>query len=62
METRDSIADIWGQRTPYAGENRWPVRVDQRTSSEPDRWVRASSRRGTVEARAKVGGIVKGCW
>jgi anaerobic selenocysteine-containing dehydrogenase len=42
MESRDSIADIWGERTPYAGEDRWPVRVDQRTTAEPERWVQSS--------------------
>ena len=25
----DRIADIWGTRTPYARDGRWPVRVDQ---------------------------------
>jgi anaerobic selenocysteine-containing dehydrogenase len=35
--TRDSIADIWGPRTPQHGS--WPVRVDERTTSEPERWV-----------------------
>jgi anaerobic selenocysteine-containing dehydrogenase len=42
MESRDSIADIWGERTPYAGEDRWPVRADQRTLEEPERWVQSS--------------------
>ena len=36
-ENRDSIADIWGERTPYHGE--WPVRVDEHITAEPDRWV-----------------------
>jgi ferredoxin-nitrate reductase len=36
-ETRDSIDDIWGPRTPHAGQ--WPVRVDERTVQEPERWV-----------------------
>ena len=27
-ESRDSIADIWGERTPHQGE--WPERVDER--------------------------------
>ena len=36
-ETRDSIADIWGARSPYRGE--WPGRVDERTTAEPERWV-----------------------
>ena len=42
MESRDSIADIWGERTPYAGEDKWPARVDQRTLEEPDRWVQSA--------------------
>lgn len=36
-ETRDSIADVWGERTPYAGK--WPAREDRRTTEEPERWV-----------------------
>lgn len=40
--TRDSIADIWGQRTPFHGEGDWPVRVDQRISEEPDQWVQSA--------------------
>lgn len=39
--TRDSIADIWGPRTPSLGA-RWPVRVDQNVEEQPDRWVQAS--------------------
>ena len=35
--TRDSIQDIWGPRTPYAGV--WPTRVDARSNDEADRWV-----------------------
>lgn len=38
--TRDSIADIWGTRTPYHGD--WPTRVDEQTSEEPDRWVQSA--------------------
>ena len=36
-ETRDSIDDIWGPRTPHHGD--WPVRVDQRTTETPQQWV-----------------------
>ncbi len=36
---RDSIADIWGQRTPYEGD--WPVRVDEKVDAKPDRWVQS---------------------
>src|SRR4051812_9731326 len=39
-QTRDSISNIWGERTPYEGE--WPVRVDVRTSEEPDHWVQSA--------------------
>jgi hypothetical protein len=34
-ESRDSIADIWGPRTPHVGE--WPERVDEATIDRPDR-------------------------
>lgn len=39
-QTRDSIADIWGKRTPYFGD--WPVRVDEYIVEEPDRWVQSA--------------------
>ena len=39
-QTRDSIADIWGERTPYFDE--WPVRVDQRTLEDPNQWVQSA--------------------
>lgn len=42
MITRDSIADIWGPRTPFSGENKWDVRVDERTTAEPDHWVQSA--------------------
>lgn len=38
-ETRDSVRDIWGQRTPYLGE--WPQRVDEVTVEEPEHWVQS---------------------
>src|SRR5256885_2014433 len=38
-QTRDSIADVWGDRTPYAGD--WPARVDERLLAEPERWVQS---------------------
>ena len=40
--TRDSILDIWGTRSPYHGEGRWPERVDERTSQEPEVWVQSA--------------------
>lgn len=39
-QTRDSIADIWGERHPFVDE--WPVRVDQRVEEEPDHWVQSA--------------------
>jgi anaerobic selenocysteine-containing dehydrogenase len=43
----DRIADIWGTRTPYARDGRWPVRVDQALDAavaedEVDRWVQSA--------------------
>jgi ferredoxin-nitrate reductase len=37
--SRDSIRDVWGDRTPFRGE--WPVRVDQRLSRTAERWVQS---------------------
>src|SRR4051812_25313193 len=39
-KTRDSIKDIWGERTPYKGE--WPVRVDENTNDTPEKWVQSA--------------------
>ncbi|GAB4020095.1 molybdopterin oxidoreductase family protein [Spirosoma koreense] len=39
-QSRDSINDIWGQRTPYQGD--YPVRIDQRTTEQPDQWVQSA--------------------
>jgi len=39
-QTRDSIKDIWGERTPYYGN--WPVRVDANMEAEPERWVQSA--------------------
>lgn len=39
-ETRNSITDIWGKRTPYRGD--WPGRIDQRILEEPERWVQSA--------------------
>jgi ferredoxin-nitrate reductase len=40
QQSRDSIKDIWGERTPYKGE--WPVRVDEQTEETPDKWVQSA--------------------
>ncbi|MBI3803106.1 MAG: nitrate reductase [Nitrospirae bacterium] len=39
-QTRDSIADVWGPRTPYRGS--WPVRVDEHLVEAPERWVQSA--------------------
>ena len=36
-DSRDSNADIWGPRTPFAGEGQWPERLDEHVEAEPDR-------------------------
>jgi anaerobic selenocysteine-containing dehydrogenase len=40
--SRDSITEIWGERTPYRGEGAWPVRVDERTLDDPERWIQSA--------------------
>ena len=39
-ENRNSITDVWGERTPYYGN--WPVRIDERKEEEPDKWVQSA--------------------
>ena len=43
----DRIADIWGERTPFARGEHWPVRVDQKLAdgvleTDIDRWVQSA--------------------
>src|SRR6478735_1331230 len=43
----DRIADIWGERTPFAKSEQWPVRVDQVLAegiheSDVDHWVQSA--------------------
>jgi len=52
-ETRDSLADIWGPRTPYLGA--WPARVDERTLDEPDRWVQSCCMLGSNGCGLDIG-------
>ena len=40
--SRDSIQDIWGEQTPYAGEGQWPVRLDEVLDAEPADWVQSA--------------------
>src|SRR5437588_9829208 len=35
----DRVTNVWGDRTPYAGE--WPARVDLHVVAEPERWVQS---------------------
>jgi anaerobic selenocysteine-containing dehydrogenase len=41
-QTRNPIQDIWGERTPYEGEDQWPVRLDEYLMEEPERWVQSA--------------------
>jgi ferredoxin-nitrate reductase len=41
-QSRDSVEDIWGERTPFRGQGQWPERLDYRISEEPDRWVQSA--------------------
>jgi anaerobic selenocysteine-containing dehydrogenase len=41
-KSRNSIVDVWGERTPFAGEGEWPERVDEHVEAEPERWVRSA--------------------
>ena len=40
ISKRDSIANIWGNRTPYV--NDWPVRIDEQVSEHADHWVQSA--------------------
>ncbi len=42
FQSRDSVTDIWGGRTPHGAGEAWPVRVDEQTQTEPDRWVQSA--------------------
>ena len=39
--TRNSIEDIWGERTPTA-DGEWPIRIDNQIEEEPERWVQSA--------------------
>jgi anaerobic selenocysteine-containing dehydrogenase len=41
-ESRNSVEDIWGDRTPFRGQGKWPQRVDYRLIEEPERWVQSA--------------------
>jgi len=43
MNVDDRIADPWGTRTPFAAGDAWPVRVDEFTVEQPERWVQSAS-------------------
>jgi anaerobic selenocysteine-containing dehydrogenase len=48
VPTEDRIADIWGERTPYARGSTWPTRVDQHLAAgvqeeAVERWAQTAS-------------------
>jgi anaerobic selenocysteine-containing dehydrogenase len=44
MRTNETerVRDVWGARTPYGTGAPWPVRVDEFTVEEPERWVQSA--------------------
>ena len=40
-QTRNSIEDVWGERTPTLNQQ-WPVRIDHQVEEEPERWVQSA--------------------
>jgi ferredoxin-nitrate reductase len=40
QNSRDSIKDVWGKRTPY--HQHWMVRVDKQVTEEPDEWIQSA--------------------
>jgi ferredoxin-nitrate reductase len=45
MATKDRTADVWGERTPFAGSSEWPARVDTHLTvaeAEVERWVQSA--------------------
>src|SRR6478672_9898935 len=42
QQSRNSVQDVWGNRTPFVGADRWPQRNDYRFTEEPERWVRSA--------------------
>ena len=40
-QTRNSIENIWGERTPTENSE-WPVRVDEHYLEKPDKWVQSA--------------------
>src|SRR3954466_8064099 len=41
-ESRKSISDFWGERTPFRGQVEWPERVDYLVIEDPERWVQSA--------------------
>lgn len=40
IQSRNSIDDVWGPRTPYLED--WPVRLDMAADEEPQKWVQSA--------------------
>src|SRR4051812_30951809 len=41
-QSRDSVQEVWGDRTPFVGAEQWPQRIDYRVTEEPERWVQSA--------------------
>ena len=41
-QSRESVQDLWGDRTPFVGAEKWPERIDYRVTEEPERWVQSA--------------------
>src|SRR5439155_3587973 len=42
MAHANRTADVWGERTPFAGGGEWPTRVDEFVVEGPQRWVQSA--------------------
>ena len=41
-ESRNSVQVIWGDRTPFRGQGKWPERIDYRFTDELEQWVQSA--------------------
>src|SRR3954453_13344002 len=41
-QSRNSVQDVWGDRTPFVGAEQWPQRIDYRVTDEPERWIQSA--------------------
>src|SRR3954466_10455834 len=54
-QSRNSVQDVWGDRTPFVGAEQWPERVDHRVTEEPDRWVQSACVLGSNGCGVDIG-------